>query len=90
MSGCAECFAYRQSVSCEDGCTRLNENFNHKIEGIREGLQWIQVLVPLRYLSLNPNICGLRSHLRVGYSDEELPLKKTIFLDDWNINSLED
>ena len=40
----------------------------------REDLQSTQVLVPLRSLSLNPNVCGLRSCLRVGYSYEKPPL----------------
>jgi hypothetical protein len=50
-----------------------------KLEGKREDLQWIQVLVPLRHLSLNPDVCGLRRCLRGGYSDEELPLEESIF-----------
>jgi hypothetical protein len=58
-----------------------------KLEGEREDLQWIQVLVPLRYMSLNPNLCGLRRYLRVGYSNEEFPLEEKIFLDTWDINS---
>ena len=47
-----------------------------KLEGKREDLQCIKVLVPLCHLPLNPNVCGLRRCLkaRVGYSDEELPL----------------
>jgi hypothetical protein len=61
-----------------------------KLDGKREDLQSIQVLVPLRYLSLNPNVCGLRRCLRIGYSDEELPLEKRIFLDTWEINSSKD
>ena len=52
-----------------------------KLEGKREDLQRIQALVPLGHLSLNPNVCGLRCCLRVGYSDEELSLEKRIFLD---------
>jgi hypothetical protein len=56
--------------------------------GKREDLQCVQTLVPLRHLSLNPNVCGLRLCLLVGYSDEELPLlEETIFLDTWDINS---
>jgi hypothetical protein len=61
-----------------------------KLEGKREDLQCIQVLVPLRHLSLNPNVCGLRRCFRVGYSDEELPLEERIFLDTWDINSSKD
>jgi len=57
------------------------------LKGKREGLQRIQALIPLRYLSLNPNVCGLRRRrfLRVGYGDEELPLEETVFFDNWNI-----
>jgi hypothetical protein len=61
-----------------------------KLEGKREDVQWIQVLVPLRRLSLDPNVCGLRHYLQVGYGDEELPLEETIFLDTWDINSPKD
>ena len=57
-----------------------------KFERKRENLQWIQVLIPLRRLSLNPNVCGLRRCLRAGYSDEELPFQETKFLDTWDIN----
>jgi hypothetical protein len=35
-------------------------------------LQCIQVLVPLRHLCLNPDVCGLRRCFGIGYSDEEL------------------
>jgi hypothetical protein len=52
--------------------------------------QRIQILVPLRYLSLNPNVCGLRRCLSVGYRDEEIPLEESIFLDIWDINSSKD
>ena len=52
-----------------------------KLEGKREDLQWIQVLVPIRHLSPNRNVCGLCRCLRVGYSNEEFPLLETIFLD---------
>ena len=59
-----------------------------KLEGKREDVQRIKVLVPLRHLSLNPNVRGLRRCRRVGYSDEEFPLlEETIFLDTWDINS---
>ena len=61
-----------------------------KLEGKREGLQCIQFLVPLRHLLLNPNVCGLRRCLSVGYGDKELPLDKRIFLDTWDINSSKD
>jgi hypothetical protein len=59
-------------------------------QGKREDPQRIQVLVPLRHLFLNPNVCGLRRFLSVGYGDEELPLEKRIFLDTWDINSSKD
>ena len=52
-----------------------------ELEGKREELQWIQVLVPIRHVSLDRNICGIRCRLRVGYSDEEFPLQEKIFLD---------
>jgi hypothetical protein len=63
-----------------------------KLEGKMKDVQSIHVLVPLRHLSLDPNVCGLRRCFRVGYSDEELPLKKRIFLDtcQWDINSSKD
>jgi hypothetical protein len=61
-----------------------------ELEGKREDLQWIQVLVPIRHLSLNRNFCGLRRCLRVGYSDEEFPLQDNIFLDTWDINCTKD
>jgi hypothetical protein len=52
--------------------------------------QRIQVLVPLRHPSLNPNVCGLRRCFGVGYSDEELLLEERIFLDTWDIISAKD
>ena len=55
-----------------------------------EDLQCIEFLVPLRCLSRNPNVCGLCRCLRVGYSDEELPLEEGIFLDTRDINSSKD
>jgi hypothetical protein len=61
-----------------------------KLERKREDVQCIQVLVPLRRLSLNPDVCGLRRCPRVGYSDEELPLEETILLDTWDINGSKD
>jgi hypothetical protein len=57
-----------------------------ELGGKREDVQWIHVLVPIRDLSLNRNVCGLRRCLRVGYNDQEVPLEK-IFLDTWDINS---
>ncbi len=74
-------------MRCEDGCTRLNGAFSHKLEGKREDLQCIQVLVPLRHLSLSMNVRGLRRCAtgRDGYSNENPPLDKTIFLDTWDI-----
>jgi hypothetical protein len=59
-----------------------------KLEGKREELQCIQVLVPLRHLSLNPNVCGLRRCLRVRYGDKELPLKERMIF--WDINNPKD
>jgi hypothetical protein len=61
-----------------------------KLEGKREDLQWIQVLVPIRHTSLNRNVCGLRRCLRDGNSDEEFPLQETTFLDTWDISGTED
>jgi hypothetical protein len=61
-----------------------------KLEGDIKDPQGIQVLVPLRHLSLNPNICSLRCCFSVGYSDEELPVEERIFLDIWDINSSKD
>jgi hypothetical protein len=60
--------------------------------GKREDLQWIQVLVPLRHISLDPNIRGRHCCLKVGsgYSDEDLPLEEIIFLDTWDIRSSKD
>ena len=60
-------------------------------EGKSEDLQWIQILVPLRRLSLNGNVCGLCRCLRVGYSNEDLSLlDQKILLDSWEINSPKD
>ena len=58
-------------------------------EGKREDLQRIQVLVPIRRLSLDRNVFGLRRCLGVGYSDANVPLAK-IFLDNWDINNMKD
>jgi hypothetical protein len=52
--------------------------------------QRIQILVPLRHLSLNPNVCSLRRCFSVENSDEELPVEERIFLDIWDINSSKD
>jgi hypothetical protein len=41
-----------------------------KLEGKREDVQWIKVLVPIRHVSLNRNVCGLCRCLRVGYSND--------------------
>jgi hypothetical protein len=95
MSGFADHrFAYRRSVRYEDGCTRLNGSFRYIIGGergnFREDLQWTQVLVPIRHMSLNGNVCGLRRCLSVGYRDEEIPLQDIIFLDGWDVNRSKD
>ena len=58
--------------------------------GKREVLQCIQYLVPLRDLSLNTNVFGLRRCLRVGYSYKDLPLEERIFLDSWDIMGSKD
>jgi hypothetical protein len=61
-----------------------------KLEGKKEDLQWIQVLVPIRHVSLNRNVYGLRRCLRAGYCDDEFLLQETIFLDTWDINGTKD
>jgi hypothetical protein len=61
-----------------------------KMDEKREDLQWIQVLVPLRHLSLNRNVCGRRRCLRVGYGNEEIPLEERIFLNTRDIGSSKD
>ena len=61
-----------------------------KLEGKREDVQWIQVLVPIRHLSLNRNVGGLCRCLRVGYSNEDFPLPETIFLDSRDVNGSKD
>jgi hypothetical protein len=66
------------------------EHLAIKLEQKREDLQCIQVLVPLRHMSLNPNVCGLRRRLSVGYRNEDPPLEETTFLDTWDINSPKD
>ena len=45
-----------------------------ELKGKREDLQGIQVLVPIRRLSLNWNVCGLRRCISVGYCDEKFPV----------------
>ena len=66
------------------------EHFGIKFAGKREDIQWIEVLVPLRHLSLNLNVCGLRRRISVGYSDVKLPLEERILLHTWDINSPND
>jgi hypothetical protein len=66
------------------------EIFGINFEGKKEDLQWIQVLVPIRDLSLNRNVWGLRRCFRVGYGDENFPLEERIFLDGWDVNSSND
>ena len=65
----------------------LKDLFSIKVEGKRDDVQCIQFLVPLCHLPLDRNVFGLRRCLRVGYSDGDLPLEETIFLDIWDINS---
>jgi len=55
------------------------------LEGTKQDPQGIQVLIPLRRLSLNSSVCRLRSCLMVGYCNKDLPLEETIFLDTWDI-----
>ena len=61
-----------------------------KLKGKWEGVQWVQVLVPIRSLSFNRSVCGLRRCLIIGYSDKDLPLEERIFLDSWDIYSPKD
>ena len=61
-----------------------------ELEGKREDLQSIRILVPLSDPSLNPNDFSLRRRLSVGYSDEDFPLEEIIFLDTWDIMSPKD
>lgn len=69
-------------------------NLGINLEGKREDLQRIHVLVPIRRLSLNRNVRGLRRFLGAGYSDKEFPLasdsEKSIFFDAQGINSPKD
>ena len=60
-----------------------------KLEGKSEDLQRIQVLVPIRDLSLHRNVFSLRRCLRIRYNDADVPLEK-IFLDNWDINGMKD
>ena len=89
---CADRFAKRRIVMCEDGCTKLKGSLRNELVGKREDLQCIEVLVPLCDLSLGRNICGLRYCLRVGYgdSDVEISLEERVLLDAcaWDINDL--
>jgi hypothetical protein len=64
--------------------------FKIKIEGNMKDSQHIQILVPLRDLSLSPNVCGLRCYFSIGYCDEKLPVEERIFLDIWDVNSSKD
>ena len=59
-------------------------------KGKREDVQKIEALIPLRHMSLNRNVCGLRRCLGIGYSDKELPLEETTFLDHRDIGSPKD
>ena len=61
-----------------------------KLEENSGELQFIEILVPLRDLSLDSNVCGLRCRPRVGYGHEELPFEERIFLDTWDVNSAKD
>ncbi len=56
-----------------------------KLEGTKEDPQGVQVLIPLCRLSFNPSVCRLCSCLTVGYSNEDLPIEETIFLDTWDV-----
>ena len=55
-----------------------------------EDLQRVQDLVPLRHLSLNRRVCGLRRCVRAGYSDEQFPFQEMMFLDSWGVFSSKD
>jgi hypothetical protein len=61
-----------------------------ELEGKREDLQRIQVLVPIRHMSLHRNVCGLRRCLRARYRDGDFPVQDSIFLDTWDINGMKD
>ena len=58
-----------------------------KLERKREDLQRIQALVPLGYLRLNLNVCGLGRCHGVRYSNKKLPLEEKKFLETWDIMS---
>ena len=77
-------------MRCEDGCTRLNGTLSIELEGSRDDLQLFYVLVPVRRLSLDRNVCGLRRYPMVGYGNEKLSLEERIFLDTWDIKSSKD
>jgi hypothetical protein len=66
------------------------ERLTVKLEGNLKDPQRIEILIPLRHLSLNSNVCSLRRCFGVGYSDEELPVEERILLDIWDINSSKD
>ena len=61
-----------------------------KLKGKWGGVQWDQVLVPIRSLSLNWSVCGLRRCLSIGYSNKEPPFKENISLDTWEVYSPKD
>jgi hypothetical protein len=52
-----------------------------------EDVQCIQFLVPVRRLSLDLNVSGLRCGLGIGYDNKDVPFDEMIFLDTWDINS---
>jgi hypothetical protein len=52
-----------------------------------EDVQCIQFLVPVRRLSLDLNVFGLRCCLGIGYGNKDVPFDEMIFLDTWYINS---
>jgi len=55
------------------------------VEGNQEDLQGVQILVPYCRLSFNPSVCRLCRRVTVRYSNEELSLEETIFLDTWDV-----
>jgi hypothetical protein len=61
-----------------------------KLKGKWEGVQRVQVLVPIHSLSLNRSICCLCHCLSIGYGDKEFPLDERIFLDTCDIYSPKD
>ena len=60
------------------------------MEGNQEDLQGVQILVPYCRLSLNPSVCCLYCRVTVRYSNEELSLEETIFLDTGDVLGSED